>query len=133
MNAEIRAVKTGAEQALADAYAAAKAKLPGDGKVVALRDAAFRRFEAEGLPNRRIEEWKYTDLRALMREARPIAAAPDDAAKARAGEAGRLVGDIDARRIRFCRRDVRARNCPICRTLSPGVRDPLDGRGAGRQ
>jgi Fe-S cluster assembly protein SufD len=101
MNAEIRAVKTGTEQALADAYAAAKAKLPGDGKIVALRDAAFRRFETEGLPHRRIEEWKYTDLRALMREARPIAAAPDDAARARAGEAGRLVGDIDARRILF--------------------------------
>jgi Fe-S cluster assembly protein SufD len=101
MNAEIRTVKTDAEQALADAYAAAKAKLPGDGKVVALRDAAFRRFEAEGLPHRRIEEWKYTDLRALMREARPIAGVPDDAAKARAESSGRLVGDIDARRIVF--------------------------------
>jgi Fe-S cluster assembly protein SufD len=101
MNAEIRTVKTGAEQALAEAYASARAKLPGDGKVVALRDAAFRRFEAEGLPNRRVEEWKYTDLRVLMREARPIAGVPDDAAKARAKDAGRLVGDIDARRIVF--------------------------------
>jgi Fe-S cluster assembly protein SufD len=99
--AEVALVRTAAEQALADAYASVKAKLPGDGKVVALRDAAFRRFETEGLPNRRIEEWKYTDLRALMREARPIAGAPDNAAKARAQDAGRLVGDIDARRILF--------------------------------
>jgi Fe-S cluster assembly protein SufD len=99
MNAEIRAVKTNAEQALAEAYASTKAKLPGDGKVVALRDAAFRRFEAAGLPHRRIEEWKYTDLRALMREARAIAGTPDQFAKARAKDAGRLVGDIDARRI----------------------------------
>jgi Fe-S cluster assembly protein SufD len=99
--AEVALVRTAAEQALADAYASSKAKLPGDGKVSALRDAAFRRFEAEGLPNRRIEAWKYTDLRALMRVARPIAGPPDQETKARAAKAGRLVGDIDARRIVF--------------------------------
>ena len=38
-----------------------------------LREDAFRRFDASGLPHRRIEEWKYTDLRALMREAKPLA------------------------------------------------------------
>ena len=42
MNAEVLPMKTGAELALAEAYAAAKAKLPGDGKVAALREAAFR-------------------------------------------------------------------------------------------
>jgi Fe-S cluster assembly protein SufD len=47
--------------------------LPGKGAIVALRDDAFRRFDASGLPHRRIEEWKYTDLRALMREAKPLA------------------------------------------------------------
>ncbi len=73
MNAEVRNMKTNAELALAEAYAGAKAKLPGDGKVAALREAAFGRFEALGLPHRRVEEWKYTDLRALMREAKPIA------------------------------------------------------------
>ena len=36
-----------------------------------------------------------------MREARPLAGAPDAAAKARAKDAGRLIGDIDARRIVF--------------------------------
>src|SRR6185437_7657060 len=50
-------------------YAAARDKLPG--KVTALRDDAFKRFDARGLPHRRVEEWKYTDLRALMREAKP--------------------------------------------------------------
>jgi Fe-S cluster assembly protein SufD len=37
---------------------------------------ARRRFEAyerTGLPHRRIEDWKYTDLRALMREVLPLA------------------------------------------------------------
>ena len=101
MNAELRSVKTNAEQALADAYQASKAKLPGGRKVVALREAAAARFDALGLPNRRIEEWKYTDLRALIGEAKPLAGLPDAAAKARANEAGKLIGDMDARRIVF--------------------------------
>jgi Fe-S cluster assembly protein SufD len=73
MNAEVRAIKTPAEQALSAAFAAARGKLPGSGAVTALRDEAFQRFDAHGLPHRRIEEWKYTDLRALMREAKPLA------------------------------------------------------------
>jgi Fe-S cluster assembly protein SufD len=101
MNAELRAVKTDAEQALAAQYAKAKPELPGDRKVVALREAAFGRFEALGLPNRRIEEWKYTDLRALMPDAKPIAGAPDDAAKKAARSAGGLIGDMEARRVVF--------------------------------
>src|SRR4029077_20646952 len=32
-----------------------------------------RRFEAAGLPSGSVEEWKYTDLRALMRDAKPLA------------------------------------------------------------
>jgi Fe-S cluster assembly protein SufD len=73
MNAEVRKIKTAAELALAKTYAAAKPKLPGAGPVVALREEAFRRFDAQGLPHRRVEQWKYTDLRALMREAKPLA------------------------------------------------------------
>jgi Fe-S cluster assembly protein SufD len=73
MNAEVRAIKTPAEQALNAAFAAARPKLPGKGAIADLRDAAFQRFDAAGLPHRRIEEWKYTDLRALMREAKPLA------------------------------------------------------------
>jgi Fe-S cluster assembly protein SufD len=101
MNIEIRPTKTAAELSLADAFALAKPKLPGDGKVVALREAAFRRFDAQGLPHRRVEQWKYTDLRALMREAKPLAGAPNAAAKARAQSAGGLLADMDARRIVF--------------------------------
>jgi Fe-S cluster assembly protein SufD len=101
MNAELRSVKTNAEQTLADAYQASKAKLPGGRKVVALREAAAARFDALGLPNRRVEEWKYTDLRALIGEAKPLAGVPDAAAKARGKDAGKLIGDMDARRIVF--------------------------------
>jgi Fe-S cluster assembly protein SufD len=38
------------------------------------RHAAFGAFVASGLPHRRIEEWKYTDLRAGLKEAYPPAA-----------------------------------------------------------
>jgi Fe-S cluster assembly protein SufD len=101
MNAEVRQIKTNAELALAQAYSAEKARLPGDRKVVALREAAAARFDALGLPHRRVEEWKYTDLRALIREAKPIAGPPDAAGLARAKNAGKLIGDMDARRIVF--------------------------------
>ena len=73
MNVEVRAMKTPAEQALSAAFAAARDTLPGKGAVAALREDAFQRFDARGLPHRRVEEWKYTDLRALMREANPLA------------------------------------------------------------
>ena len=68
MNADVRAMKTPAEQALSAAYQAARGNLPGMGAVAALRADAFKQFERVGLPHRRVEEWKYTDLRALMRE-----------------------------------------------------------------
>ncbi|MFN3659391.1 MAG: Fe-S cluster assembly protein SufD [Pseudolabrys sp.] len=94
-------MKTPAEQALGAAYAAARASLPGKGSVAALRDDAFRAFEARGLPHRRVEEWKYTDLRVLMREAAPLAAPPDAAAKQRAREAGKMLAGVETRRIVF--------------------------------
>jgi Fe-S cluster assembly protein SufD len=97
MAADIRNMKTPAEQALSAAYAGARGKLPG---APDLREQAFKEFEARGLPHRRVEEWKYTDLRALLREVAPLAGAPDAAAKARATEAGLLSG-VDTRRIVF--------------------------------
>lgn len=101
MNAEIRQIRTAAEQALLDTFAASKAKLPGAGDVPALREAAFKAFEQQGLPHRRIEEWKYTDLRAVMRDAKPLAALPDAQAKARARDAGQWLAAVGARRIVF--------------------------------
>jgi Fe-S cluster assembly protein SufD len=89
--------KTAAEVALAESFAEVKHVLPGGEAVAALREQAFRQFEQQGLPHRRVEEWKYTDLRSLMRETWPLAAPPDAAAKARGGAAD--VPAIDARRI----------------------------------
>jgi Fe-S cluster assembly protein SufD len=101
MNAEVRAMKTPAEQALSAAYATARGTLPGKGAVAALREDAFKRFDARGLPHRRVEEWKYTDLRALLREANPLAPPPDAAAKARGKEAGKTIAGVDARKLVF--------------------------------
>ena len=101
VNAEVATIKTAAETALAQAFALARGRLPGDDAIAAQRDAAFDVFAKAGLPHRRIEEWKYTDLRALMRDAKPLAAPPDAAAKARAKSAGALLGDVEARRIVF--------------------------------
>jgi Fe-S cluster assembly protein SufD len=102
MTAEITPIKTAAESGLAEAFAALRGEL-ADGAVAARRDAAFRRFEAQGLPHRRVEEWKYTDLRVLMRDAKPLAGAPDVHAKARAkaAAAGTAFAAIGARRIVF--------------------------------
>jgi Fe-S cluster assembly protein SufD len=97
MNADIRPIRTAAESALAANFAAARKSLPGVDAVAGLRADAFRRFEADGLPGRRIEEWKYTDLRALMREAKPLARLPDAQAKRLALEQSSLL--VEARRI----------------------------------
>ena len=101
MNAEVTPIKTAAETALAQAFAQARDRLPGDDAVAARRDAAFGVFAKEGLPHRRVEEWKYTDLRALMRDAKPLAAPPDAAAIAHAKSAGALLGDVETRRLVF--------------------------------
>src|SRR4051812_11279643 len=101
MNAEVRAIKTPAEQALVSAYERTRAALPGKGAVAALRDDAFKRFDATGLPHRRVEEWKYTDLRALMRDALPLALPPDAAGKARAKDAGKVFAGVDSRKLVF--------------------------------
>jgi Fe-S cluster assembly protein SufD len=99
--ADVKVIKTAAETALALAYSQARERLPGDEAVAAQREAAFDVFAKEGLPHRRIEDWKYTDLRVLMRDAKPLASPPDAAAKARAKAAGTLLGDVECRRLTF--------------------------------
>jgi Fe-S cluster assembly protein SufD len=101
MNVEVRPVRTDAEQALSAAYKGVRERLPGKGDIAALREDAFRSFEARGLPHRRVEEWKYTDLRALMRTAYPLAPPPDAAAHARARHAGQILGGLERRRLVF--------------------------------
>ena len=79
--------KTKVEQALSQSFEAVAAKLPGGGAVAEARKAAIGAFAALGLPHRRIEQWKYTDLRSALREA--LAPAVGGATKA-------SPADIDA-------------------------------------
>jgi Fe-S cluster assembly protein SufD len=85
MNVAVAKTETG--RAVSETFAMARSRLPGTGKAADARQKAFEAYERAGLPSRRVEDWKYTDLRVLMREVLPLAQAPDQAALAKAGEA----------------------------------------------
>jgi len=101
MLGNVRSMKTAAELALADAFVAAQPTLPGDGKIAAWRQEAFARFSDLGLPHRRVEAWRYTDLRSLLRDVKPLANPPSAEAKARAAGAGSILGNLECRRLVF--------------------------------
>jgi Fe-S cluster assembly protein SufD len=98
----VAVTRTKAEQALSLQFDAVAGRLPGDAAVAQARKAAIGTFAALGLPHRRIEEWKYTDLRNALKEALPPAIADKPAATAadidRALEG---LAEIDAHRIVF--------------------------------
>ena len=58
---------TSASRAMLDRYEAVRETLPGQqiGWLADLREAAVRSFGETGLPTPKVEEWKYTNLRAL--------------------------------------------------------------------
>jgi Fe-S cluster assembly protein SufD len=97
MNLALAKNETG--RALSESFAVARDRLPGTGKVAEARSAAFEAYDRVGLPHRRIEDWKYTDLRALMREVLPLAPAPDAAALTRAAAAVKLQAIKGVRRL----------------------------------
>lgn len=96
---DVALVKPATERATKELFAAARDRLPGSGPVNEARQAAFDDFARRGLPYRRIEEWKYTDLRTLLREIAPLAATPDQAALARAAKAVTAYGAGDAYKL----------------------------------
>lgn len=94
--------KTKAEQALTEAFAAVAHKLPGSATVTAAREKAIGEFSAIGLPHRRIEEWKYTDLRVNMKDI--AAPAVEDATVVSSDDVREALGalaSVDAYRIVF--------------------------------
>lgn len=96
---DVTPIRTAAENALIAAFPAARKSLPGNSHVIAMREEAFDRFAAKGLPHRRVEEWKYTDLRAAMREALPLADAPHASTLAALGHVADPFAQLDAHRI----------------------------------
>ncbi len=96
--ADVTLMKTPAETALAQAFESAKSLLPGN---VESRAQAFEQFSSRGLPHRRVEEFKYTDLRALLREVAPFAGIPSaDEAKA-ALNGSKAFSNVSALQVPF--------------------------------
>lgn len=103
MNVLNQPVRTAAEQALLTLMEerVADDALPGPlaARIGELRRAALSSFALHGLPHRRVEEWKYTDLRVFLRAAAPPPAPLDAAAEAEGNF--RAPEFPDARRILF--------------------------------
>ncbi len=105
----IAVMKTKAEQALTEAFEVNAAKLPGNTAVSEARRDAIGKFSTSGLPHRRIEEWKYTDLRNALKDA--LALSVDDAAKVTIADVIVALGalaHVDAHRITFVNGRYRA-------------------------
>ena len=66
---------TAAERGFQEAFAKQASELPGKDWVARVRTDAMRAFTLRGLPTRRIEEFKYTDIRERLKEVYPAATA----------------------------------------------------------
>lgn len=107
MDAEATQVRTGAEQALLAQFGA-RARADEPDWLSRRRAADFARISAAGLPNRRLEAWRYTDLRRLMGVAHePATRAAADAVAAPAGEPAAIAA-LGGARIVFVNGFLRA-------------------------
>ncbi|MBJ7535113.1 Fe-S cluster assembly protein SufD [Rhodomicrobium vannielii ATCC 17100] len=99
----ITAAATPAEQRFLDLYASACDRLPGAGvpAVRAWREEALDAFAALGVPHRRVEAWKYTDLRALMTAVHPLGGLDAGAQADVDASIGRALANIDSYRAVF--------------------------------
>lgn len=101
--------KTKAEQALTEAFSASASKLPGSAAVSAARAKAIGEFGSLGLPHRRIEEWKYTDLRVQLKDISAPAVGDATAVSAKdVRTALGAIGDVDAHTMVFVNGRYRA-------------------------
>ncbi|MES0882181.1 Fe-S cluster assembly protein SufD [Roseibium sp. SCP14] len=99
MNVSIPINHTKAESDLLDRFDDVKEALPGSVAVAALREAAIDQIREKGLPHRRVEEYKYSDLRAFLKSAAPMAAASEMNAVTALMNAEDSYGDLDRYRV----------------------------------
>jgi Fe-S cluster assembly protein SufD len=90
-------IRTKAEEALETHFSA----LSPDDPMRRVRADAFGAFQAHGLPHRRIEEWKYTDLRALVSDVPPPAKSAPSATAREALNRADIFSSIKPARIVF--------------------------------
>ena len=95
--AEIQNLRTSAETGLSSLFETARKGFGSESAIS--REEAFRFFEAAGLPSRRVEAFKYTDLRAAMKEAAPPAEAPSAQAAEAARASATGFSGIEAARL----------------------------------
>jgi len=125
MDLPVQTFRTKAEQAYLDLFAGARKALPGAGDpfVSELRAKAIETYGRLGLPHRRIEAWKYTDLRAWLDEVNPLLKADgmavNDAELARA--LGSEIAALPAYRLVVVEGDLRADLSDIARLKAKGV------------
>lgn len=94
--------RTKVEQALSHSFEAVAGRLPGGRAVADARKAAIGAFAALGLPHRRIEQWKWTDLRSTLKEAlAPAVSAAPQASAAEIDAALEELATLDAYRMVF--------------------------------
>ncbi|MEG6509333.1 Fe-S cluster assembly protein SufD [Methyloligella sp. 2.7D] len=103
MDLPVKQLRSKAEQDLLDVFSAVNEALPGaENKTVAkIRSDALADYASVGLPHRRVEAWKYTDLRSQMPEAFPLVQASGRAisdAEIETALSPRIAG-IDAYRL----------------------------------
>ncbi|QDG77548.1 Fe-S cluster assembly protein SufD [Labrenzia sp. PHM005] len=99
MNATVPIKNTQAETDLIARFEAAKDALPGSVAVAALREGALSQIRDKGLPHRRVEEYKYSDLRAFMKSAAPLAAGTEQSDAQNALNFLETFADLDRYKI----------------------------------
>ena len=99
MNASMPIRHTQAESDLFDRYDKAKSSFSGSVAVTALREAAVDQIRDRGLPHRRVEEYKYSDLRAFMKSAAQLAAKAGMPQAEEVLASKNLFGDLERHRI----------------------------------
>ena len=125
MDLPVQQFRTKAEQAYLDMFVAAEKALPGarNNWVSGLRTKAIEAYGHLGLPHRRIEAWKYTDLRARLTDVNPLvkaeglAVSQADFARALGGE----IASLPAYRLVVIEGDLRADLSDIAGLKGAGV------------
>src|SRR5262245_30755482 len=80
------------ESGLTTLFARVRAGLPGPAWLAALRAEALGRVVRQGLPHRRVEAWKYTDLRNKLADGLDVASGSGEAIPS-------IVGQVPAHHI----------------------------------
>ncbi len=137
MNASVPIKHTQAETDLIGRFESAKADFTGSVAVDALREAAAGQLRDKGLPHRRVEEYKYSDLRAFMKSAAPLAGPADAAVAATLLEGHESFGELDRFRIVIANGEVMSGLTDADALKAEGVTirslaDALAGEGAAQ-